>query len=239
MPHTIEPATSGRSNCRGCGEPIAKDELRFGERLPNAFGDGEMTIWFHLMCAACKRPESLLEVLGTADAVADATTLRAVAEHACAHPRLTRIGGLERAPSGRARCRACRELVEKNAWRIALVSSRIVCSAPAASCTSSAPRGTLKHLRSSTIYATLPARSASRKWARSRKRYALDRLGCSRCGETTPYLLACIANAVFWGRRFGTSRTSRYRQQWHARVGSILAHPRRRQTRSEPDVADP
>ena len=121
MPHTIEPATSGRSNCPGCGEPIAKDELRFGERLPNAFGDGEMTIWFHLMCAACKRPESLLEVLGTADAVADATTLRAVAEHACAHPRLTRIGGLERAPSGRARCRACRELVEKNAWRIALV----------------------------------------------------------------------------------------------------------------------
>lgn len=57
MPHTIEPATIGRSKCWGCREPIAKDELRFGERLPNAFGDGEMTIWFHLACAACKGPE--------------------------------------------------------------------------------------------------------------------------------------------------------------------------------------
>jgi hypothetical protein len=48
VPHVIEPASSGRAKCRGCDRPIAKGELRFGERQPNAFGEGEMTLWFHL-----------------------------------------------------------------------------------------------------------------------------------------------------------------------------------------------
>ncbi len=64
MPHVIEPATSGRAKCRGCGERIAKDELRFGERLPNPFAEGEMTLWFHPLCGAYKRPQPLLEALG-------------------------------------------------------------------------------------------------------------------------------------------------------------------------------
>src|SRR5688500_16765560 len=42
--HIIEPASSGRAKCRSCDQPIAKGELRFGERQPNAFGDGEMTL---------------------------------------------------------------------------------------------------------------------------------------------------------------------------------------------------
>ena len=54
MPHVFEEASSGRSKCRGCGVPIAKGELRFGERLPNPFGEGEVTHWFHPMCAAWK-----------------------------------------------------------------------------------------------------------------------------------------------------------------------------------------
>ena len=44
MDHVIEPASSGRAKCRGCGRAIAKGELRLGERLPNPFTDeGEMT----------------------------------------------------------------------------------------------------------------------------------------------------------------------------------------------------
>src|SRR5947207_3050798 len=62
MPHVMEPATSARATCRGCNQKIAKGELRFGERQPNAFGEGEMTLWFHLACAAYKRPEAFLEV---------------------------------------------------------------------------------------------------------------------------------------------------------------------------------
>ena len=69
MPHVFGAAPTGRSKCRGCGEPIAKGEVRFGESLPNPYAEGEMTHWFHPLCAAYKRPEALLEALaGQADA---------------------------------------------------------------------------------------------------------------------------------------------------------------------------
>ena len=123
MPHVIEPAASGRSKCRGCNGPIARAELRFGERQPNAFGDGEMTLWMHLQCAAYKRPEPLLETLDAEDApsIDCADVLRPAAELGIAHRRLPRLDGAGRAPSGRARCRSCREMIDKGAWRIGLV----------------------------------------------------------------------------------------------------------------------
>ena len=46
-------AKTGRSKCRGSGEKIAKDQLRFGEEVPNPFADEEdaMTMhWFHVAC---------------------------------------------------------------------------------------------------------------------------------------------------------------------------------------------
>jgi Poly(ADP-ribose) polymerase and DNA-Ligase Zn-finger region len=123
MPDTIELATSGRAKCRGCARPIGKGELRFGERHPNAFGDGEMTLWFHLRCAAYKRPEPFLAALASAGpaAIENAVDLEAVAQFGVAHRRVPRINGAERAPTGRARCRSCRELIERGAWRIPLV----------------------------------------------------------------------------------------------------------------------
>ena len=122
MAHTIEPASSGRAKCRGCGERIAKGELRLGERLPNPFADGEMTHWFHLVCAAYKRPEPLLEAMGTTtEALADRDWLESEATRGIAHRRLPRVDGAQRAPTGRARCRSCRERIDKGAWRIALV----------------------------------------------------------------------------------------------------------------------
>lgn len=123
--HTIEPATSARAKCRGCARTIAKGELRFGERLPNPFSEGnEMTHWFHLVCAAMKRPDVLLETLdydemaGVTDKEAE---LRATATTGLEHRRLPRINGAERSPSGRARCRHCRETIDRDAWRIGLV----------------------------------------------------------------------------------------------------------------------
>jgi hypothetical protein len=126
VPHLFEFAASGRARCRGCGEAIAKGELRFGERHPNAFGEGEMTLWFHPWCAAYMRPEPVLEALRGAAGVARgeieaADALEAAAEFGVAHRRVPRIRGAERAATGRARCRSCRELIEKNAWRIPLV----------------------------------------------------------------------------------------------------------------------
>ncbi len=122
MPHTIEPAASGRAKCRGCGKPIAKGELRFGERLPNPFADGEMTLWFHLQCAARKRPESLNETLQESmPDIEDTESLVQTIEFGLEHRRVERINGVEKATSGRARCRACREVISKGQWRIPLV----------------------------------------------------------------------------------------------------------------------
>ncbi len=122
MPHVFEPAASGRSKCRGCGEPLAKGELRFGERLPNPFGEGEVTRWFHPMCAAYKRPEAMLAGLSSAAVeVAHREALDRVGRAAMAQPRLARVDGAERSPTGQARCRHCHEPIERGAWRIRLV----------------------------------------------------------------------------------------------------------------------
>lgn len=121
MAHLIQPATTGRSKCRACGDSIAAGELRFGEVRPNPFGDGDATSWFHLECGAYKRPEPFLELLEAESDLPDrARELSAEVQRGIEHPRLDRIAGAQRAPSGRARCRACRELIEKETWRVAL-----------------------------------------------------------------------------------------------------------------------
>jgi hypothetical protein len=122
MPHVIESAPTGRAKCRGCGEKIAASVLRFGESLPNPFAEGETTHWFHLECAAYKRPEPFLETLeARAEPLPDGERLAAEARYGIAHRRLPRLSGVERAPSGRAQCRSCRNPIEKGAWRIPLV----------------------------------------------------------------------------------------------------------------------
>lgn len=123
MAHLIEPAPSARSKCRGCGERIAAGVLRFGEILPNPFAEGEtMTHWFHLDCAALKRPEPVLEALAErSDKLPDQERLEADAKEGVAHPRLARVNGAERSPTGRAQCRACKEPIAKDAWRIVMV----------------------------------------------------------------------------------------------------------------------
>jgi len=122
MAHVIETASTGRAKCRGCGAKIATGELRFGERLPNPFAEGETTHWFHLDCAAFKRPEPFLEALGArSEPFDDPERLESEARRGVAHRRLPRIDGVERAPSGRAQCRCCREPIVKDAWRIPLV----------------------------------------------------------------------------------------------------------------------
>ncbi len=123
MPHIIERASSGRAKCRACGEKIASGELRFGERLPNPYGDdgGEMTLWFHVSCGAFTRPEPFLETLETAsETIADKDTLHREARLGVAHRRLPRLRAAGRAPTGRATCRACRQPIGKDAWRISL-----------------------------------------------------------------------------------------------------------------------
>jgi hypothetical protein len=122
MPHVIEFAASGRARCRGCKGTIERDTLRFGERLPNPFADGEMTLWFHVLCAAYRRPESIHAVLQDYTDLlnGEIEALQAVIANGIEHPRLGRIAGIERAGSGRAKCRACRALIARDTWRIGL-----------------------------------------------------------------------------------------------------------------------
>ncbi|TMQ68768.1 MAG: hypothetical protein E6K78_00030 [Candidatus Eisenbacteria bacterium] len=122
MSHIFEPAPSGRAKCRGCGRRIELGELRFGERTPNPYAEGETTLWFHPLCAAYKRPEPLLETLGRAKENLPAPeALESAARSSSAHRRLPRIDGAERAPSGQAKCRSCHEPITRGAWRIRLV----------------------------------------------------------------------------------------------------------------------
>lgn len=122
MAHIIEAATSGRAKCRGCGQPIARGELRFGERVANPYAEGETTLWFHLWCAAYKRPEPLLEVLTVEGAdVPQNDRLVTQARKGVERRRLPRIDGADRAPTSQARCRHCQEPIERGTWRVRLV----------------------------------------------------------------------------------------------------------------------
>ena len=73
------------------------------------------------LSAAFKRPEILLEALPAAPgALSDRDDLERIARASAAHRRLPRVDGAERAPSGKAACRHCKELIERGTWRIRL-----------------------------------------------------------------------------------------------------------------------
>ena len=121
VPDSIQAAPSGRAKCRGCGNAIAKGELRFGETGPNAFGEGEATSWFHLACAALMRPEKLEPVLSSfSEELPERDWLGEATRFGLEHRRLPRLVRAERASSGRAHCRSCRELIAKGEWRFVL-----------------------------------------------------------------------------------------------------------------------
>lgn len=122
MAHVFESAPSGRAKCRGCGQLIPRGELRFGEHVPNPYAEGEMTLWFHPLCAAYKRPEPLLQALTqTREDIPHREELQAAALASLAHRRRPRIDGAERAPSGQAVCRSCRQPIARGSWRVRLV----------------------------------------------------------------------------------------------------------------------
>jgi hypothetical protein len=67
------------------------------------------------------RPERFLPVLeATPEPIADRDELVAIARQGIDHPRLPRLAHAEQAASGRARCRMCHEIIEKESFRIAL-----------------------------------------------------------------------------------------------------------------------
>ena len=47
--------------------------------------------------------------------------MKGAAEFGIEHRRVPRIDKVSHAPTGRARCRSCKEMIEKDSWRIGLV----------------------------------------------------------------------------------------------------------------------
>lgn len=127
MAHSIERATSGRAKCRACKQTIVKDSYRLGEEVPNAFGEGTSTHWYHLACGARQRAEAFLvawrafkDQPAAGELGVDTEGLEASAELGLTYYRLQRFVRAERAPSGRARCQGCRKLIEKGELRFVL-----------------------------------------------------------------------------------------------------------------------
>jgi hypothetical protein len=121
--HILESSPNGRATCRACGAKIAKGDRRFGERLPNPFDEngGEMTHWFHAVCAVYARPEAILDLLTAGGEIEDCERLAREARLGIDRRRVPRVRTAERAATGRATCRACREPIAKGEWRISLV----------------------------------------------------------------------------------------------------------------------
>lgn len=61
QPDVIVMAASSRSGCQSCRQPIARGELRFGQRYMAVHGEAHR--WYHLACAAKSQPERLRAVL--------------------------------------------------------------------------------------------------------------------------------------------------------------------------------
>lgn len=126
MDHRIELAKSGRAKCRACKRSIAKGEPRFAESVPNPVADGDTRHFYHPTCAAERRPGPLGELLASdvqgdlAELLDNLGALTASVALAQRHHRLERLGAIERAKSGRAKCRQCRVTIERGALRVAL-----------------------------------------------------------------------------------------------------------------------
>ncbi|MCA9642658.1 MAG: hypothetical protein H6718_36660 [Polyangiaceae bacterium] len=116
---SIEAAKSGRAKCRRCRQTIAKGELRLGEQVDNPYGEGDATLWYHLACGTIKRPAAFLVAEQTfSEEIPERAQLTLLAQAGERLPCLCQLAAIEAAPSGRARCQQCRELIEKGALRL-------------------------------------------------------------------------------------------------------------------------
>ena len=103
MADTIEEASTGRASCRFCKEKIEKGALRFGERVPSAFGEGEQTLWYHLLCAAERHAEKLSPVLTEyAGEVPDREKLESIVANGLQNPKLASVQKVDHAPTVRS-----------------------------------------------------------------------------------------------------------------------------------------
>lgn len=119
MTEVIEVAKTGRARCRSCRQAIDKGALRFGEEQPSAFAEGMQMAWYHLACAAGKRPAQVREALSRFEGeVPGRDELEKVLSEA--DEKVVAFPHAERAPTGRSKCLHCREPIAKDELRVAV-----------------------------------------------------------------------------------------------------------------------
>ncbi len=124
-PYKIEAARSSRSRCRTCKRKIDKDTLRLGVLLEGPYGTGYL--WHHLTCAAKRRfddveaayDQETWEVTPALPPLDELRKLREKAEEKRKNKKEAPYAEL--APTGRSKCRHCEKLIDKGAWRVAVL----------------------------------------------------------------------------------------------------------------------
>ena len=126
-PYRIEAARSSRSRCRTCRRGIDKGKLRLGVLLEGPYGTGYL--WHHLTCAARRRLDDVEAAYeqpawepDLADEIPSLDELRKLKEETDRRKAARHDPPyVERAPSGRAKCKHCEETIEKGAFRVVLL----------------------------------------------------------------------------------------------------------------------
>jgi hypothetical protein len=130
-PYVIEGARSSRSRCKRCRRPIQQGTLRIGMSVEGPYGQGYL--WFHLPCAARGQMERVEEAYAQEAwkaakvppaQVPSLEELRAHVERAEQQKKEQRaLPYVERAPSGRSKCKHCNEPIAAGSLRVALARS--------------------------------------------------------------------------------------------------------------------
>ncbi len=123
MANVIEEAKSGRASCRTCKKTIAKGELRLGVEQMTQFSDTPSMQWHHLLCAAQKLPAELKAAMAEYPGdIPNRAEVDKAMEDAIKKGNAKPAGFpyVDRAPTGRAKCMQCEEMIEKNSFRVAV-----------------------------------------------------------------------------------------------------------------------
>ena len=125
MADVIEAAKSARATCRTCREKIEKGQLRFGHQTANAFDPGgpPSHMWHHLLCGAKRHPLEVKTALAAFSAeVPNRAEIEAILAAAPKSRGLDRppFPYSERAATGRSKCLACQQPIDKGTLRIAI-----------------------------------------------------------------------------------------------------------------------
>ena len=127
-PYIIEGARSSRSKCKTCRKKIDMGILRIGILIEGPYGTGFM--WHHLPCAARRQfdkveeayeLEAWKEAKTVPDKVPPLEELKKLRDEAAERKEKRKeLPYAEVSPSGRAKCKHCDELIEKDKLRVAL-----------------------------------------------------------------------------------------------------------------------